>query len=513
MAKRALCLLMSCAMMAPFCRAARPDTLWRISAATHVQLSTDEYSPYYIASRRGGLHTQGRAVMLTAYAGRELDFNRRFSWSIGAECGIGLQNAAKYLYHNAGKGNALYRKVTPKAGWINQLWGMVKWRSMALEVGMRDSYTGIFDSSAAPADYVISGNARPMAQLRAGFIRFVDVPLTRGWVQIKGDFAYGRFTDNGWLRNHFNYLDGFLTTGAWFHHKSLFLRSRPGCRVVATIGVRHAAQFGGTQHVYADGREVAVTRHPAGIKEFLKMIFQTQGKAEGVGGDEAYYVGNHVGAWNIKIDVATGAGLFSFGAQLPWEDGSGLGKRNGWDGIWTVEWQPSASVLKGVSFSYFDFTNQSGPIVWAPGDNPGTQITTPATGGDDYYNNYFFNGWSNYGMAIGTPLIKSPLYDSDGRLRFTDNRVRGFEAIAVAEPFSGVHLKGAMAWRTSIGTPWRPAIKRRSAFSMLAEGSWQLPRCPKLKIGLALAFDTGSLYNAGFGTLCSLTYTFISVKR
>ena len=31
-------------------------------------------------------------------------------------------------------------------------------------------------------------------------------------------------------------------------------------------------------------------------------------------------------------------------------------------------------------------------------------------------------------MAIGTPFAKSPIYNRDGYLRFTDNRLRGFQA-------------------------------------------------------------------------------------
>ena len=96
--------------------------------------------------------------------------------------------------------------------------------------------------------------------------------------------------------------------------------------------------------------------------------------------------------------------------ESPWEDGSGIGKLNGFDGLYGIEYSSgNKSIINGAVVEYLDFTNQSGPIHWAPNDFPGTTIKVQATGADDYYNNYAYNGYQYYGMSIGSPFIKSPL--------------------------------------------------------------------------------------------------------
>ena len=75
---------------------------------------------------------------------------------------------------------------------------------------------------------------------------------------------------------------------------------------------------------------------------------------------------------------------------------------------------------------YIDFMNQSGPIHWAPGDFPGTSLVSQATGSDDYYNNKTYNSYANYGLVLGTPVIMSPIYNTDGQILCLNNRMRGF---------------------------------------------------------------------------------------
>ena len=51
-------------------------------------------------------------------------------------------------------------------------------------------------------------------------------------------------------------------------------------------------------------------------------------------GGEGFVSGNHLGTWDIKAGYAfaNGSELSAYCSRL-WEDGSGIGKLNGWDGL------------------------------------------------------------------------------------------------------------------------------------------------------------------------------------
>lgn len=162
--------------------------------------------------------------------------------------------------------------------------------------------------------------------------------------------------------------------------------------------------------------------------------------------------------------------------------------------------------IDAACVEYIDFTNQSGPIHWAPGDHEGNEIPGQATGADDYYNNYFYDGWANYGMSMGTPFIKSPIYNTDGYLRFTDNRLRGFHAGISGSPTPDIDYRLLVGYRQSLGTPTAPSPHKRQATSAMLEGKYRLPALKGLTFSLQLAFDAGSLTGNRFGAMLGVTY-------
>ena len=82
---------------------------------------------------------------------------------------------------------------------------------------------------------------------------------------------------------------------------------------------------------------------------------------------------------------------------------------------------------------FIDFRDQSGPIHWAPGDHPGTDMTGEATGGDDYYNNSGMNAYMHFGMSMGTPFIPSPIYNTDGYPQFVRTRANDLHILVKHE--------------------------------------------------------------------------------
>ena len=64
---------------------------------------------------------------------------------------------------------------------------------------MKERGSALLNDILTSGDVVESGNARPVPQLRAGFVDFQNVPLTDGWLQIQGELGYGKFADGGWM--------------------------------------------------------------------------------------------------------------------------------------------------------------------------------------------------------------------------------------------------------------------------------------------------------------------------
>lgn len=500
MASDSLCI--DCSVQMPWSNESRPFAVY--GAAARVNLSTSgNFAPYYVVSNRYGITTQADGVQARAFIYRPLYTETRFSYGFGADVIGGWTKGTDYARYSSSEGWS-YRNLHQPALWIQDLYGEVKYRGVFLTAGLKENNRSIFDNDLNSGDIVMSNNARPVPQIRVGFIDFQNIPLTQGWVQIQGEVAYGKFFDSDWLRDHYNRYNSFITTGSYMQYSRLYLRSNPDKPFSVTVGMQHATQFGGKWEIREKGELVATHDDKLKFKDWFNAFLPWKGSSK-----DGYYSGNHLGSWDIKARYRfhDGSELTAY-AQLPWEDGSGIGKLNGFDGVWGLHYRlpQYTQWLRNVVAEYIDFTNQSGPMHWAPGDFPGTAIPGEATGADDYYNNYMYNGWANYGMAMGSPFIKSPIYNTDGYMRFTDNRVRGFHIGADGAVNANLDWRVLFSYRTSWGTPFLPRLDKLHDTSMLAECRWRLPRNPHFSILGALAFDAGKLYGNNFGGYVTLRY-------
>lgn len=483
--------------------------LFSLDFTTIANFSSGEFAPYYIASNSEALTVQGQGIQEYLRLERPLLTQRRFEYGFGAAMTAGYTSDVDYRRWDSSEGRFAERGRHPGYASLREAWAGVKYRGIFLYAGMKPQADCLFDSALGSGDLVMSRNARPIPQVRAGFIDFQDIPLTNGWVQIQGELAYGKMADSDWLKDHYNYYNSFITTGVYIHYSRLYLRSNPRKPFYVTVGMQQAAQFGGTWQTYSQGVVTSSLENKVKFKDFVNALFPWTGGSSSAQGDIDYYSGNHLGSWDLVLTYRfrNGSELKGY-MQSPWEDGSGIGKLNGFDGVWGLEYRfaPEDKAVTAVLAEYIDFTNQSGPSHWAPGDFPGTTITGEATGADDYYNNYMYNGWTNYGMSIGTPFIKSPIYNTDGYMRFTDNRVRGFHLGAEGQPWPHLGWRALFSYRTSWGTPFLPALRKRHDTSAMAEATFKPASVPGLTLSAAVAFDAGSLYGDNVGALIKANY-------
>ncbi|MDY3136087.1 MAG: capsule assembly Wzi family protein, partial [Sodaliphilus sp.] len=200
-------------------------------------------------------------------------------------------------------------------------------------------------------------------------------------------------------------------------------------------------------------------------------------------------------------------GKFRAYHQTIWEDGSGIGLQNGFDGLWGLEWRSATkSFVSGVVVEYIDFTNQSGHIHFSEDLNKDSAIKGGATGSDDYYNNYSYNGYQNRGMSIGTPFAKSLIYNTDGYMRYLDNLVRGFHIGVKGYLSSEYDYRLLFSTRKAYGTPEHPRATGVRATCFMLEANAHPSWLKGLELKAQFAFDRGSLLGNNTGGMVSVSY-------
>ena len=465
-----------------------------------------ELAPYYISSNQGGYITQKNSALAYASVHHAMNNSSRLSWGAGLTLIGGYASNAGYERYQ-GNGQFEIQKQHPARVWLQVAFVEGKYRSIFATAGQKHKSSPIVNDQLSSGDLVWSNNARPPVGLRAGFVDFQNIPFTKGWLQISGEFGYFREFDDKWLENHYNYYNHFITTGTWLHYKTFHLRTKPTQPLVFTIGAQAACQFGGTAEYYENGQVTRTVKMDADAKAFWRTFIAGSG---GNSAGDSFVEGNHLGTWDLALEYKLlEINKLRAYAQWLWEDGSGIGKMNGFDGLWGLEYYhpyPNALVT-GVVIEYIDFTNQSGPIHWAPVDLPGTHIISEATGADDYYNNYIYNGYQSRGMSIGSPFVKSPIYNQDGYMRYRDNVLRGFHA-AIKGWFNNdwsYRLMGS--YRKAWGTPIIPRAGSVEDLSMMLQINYHTGWYPGWSFSATVAMDHGTLYGNNWGAMLGISYS------
>lgn len=482
------------------------------SVGVTINTGGKEFAPYHIASNRRGTVTQQHSALLSAALWHETDTTKRLSWGAGIEAWGGYASSVDYQRYDPASGMMTPVSQHPARVWLQQVWVEGKHRGAFLTLGQKDIDPGFVNRSLSSGDLVMSGNARAPFGARLGFVNYQNIPFTHGWVQIKGEIGYYRMADSKWLENHYNYYNSFITTHYWFNYKNIYFCTNPSKPLVFTLGMQAACQFAGTASYYERGEMWREIKMKANVKAFWHAFIPGNG-GENLG-DKIYVEGNHLGSWDMALEYKLSSGQTLRGYyQSPMEDGSGIGKFNGFDGLWGVEYRSEGhGVVTGAVAEFLTLMNQSGPLHFAYKDlidetHPhGSEIGFAATGSDDYYNNYCYDGYHNHGMSIGSPMVKSPLYSTDGYLRFADNRIRGFHLGLMGDFGSQVSYRALLSWRKSFGTPFFPHAEPLTGTSMMLEAIYAPQWLHGLEIKAQIAHDHGTLYGNNTGALFSIFY-------
>lgn len=433
-------------------------------------------TPFWMVSNRYGIvPLDANNGYLNAGVFHQQHFGKGFRWSAGLDL-----VAAVPRYHNV---------------FIQQVYAELGYKSLLLSVGSKENRHSLWDHDLSSGDMVLSANARPIPEINLSIPEFTVIPKTKGWMQIKGDFAVGRSFDAGYLKD-LNSKQIYIENTLW-HHKSFYVRikdTQNDFPFSGIVGVQHYAQWGGTSS------DPKIGVQPHSLKDFLRVVCGKEGGDNATVSDQVNVLGNHYGSYDMKLEYTRPDWKLAAYYQHYFEDKSGMIFVNGTDGLWGVQIDlPRFPWLRKVVTEYLVTRNQSGPFHFIIFDHD--KYHGPGGGGDDYYNNgEYKTGSSNFGRGLGSPLLPAPEYNTNGDVDFKNTRVRAWHLAFEGDlsPMVSYRLKYTLT--NSWGTPYTPFLNNKRNSSGLVEIKYRHPRLQGWEFTGAVAGDTGSIYgdNAGF---------------
>jgi Capsule assembly protein Wzi len=396
---------------------------------------------------------------------KDFDERAKFDYAFGMEMDANISKSEKRLFPGE-----LY--VQGKAYFFNAF------------VGMKREVFGNQDPELSSGGLIWSQNSRPMPKIAIESNGYLDVPFTKGYVEVKGGLSHGWFTDNT------------VTKNTLLHHKYAYIRFGGSFPVNLNYGMQHVCQWGGTSPQFG--------KSPATLGNFKRIFFGGSGNSSSPETEQINALGNHIISKNLGLDLNLNSVKVALYWQDIFEDGPVLRMNQAYnyaDGLWGFSLRlPKFKLINSFLMEYMSTTDQSGPWHDLDGAIYG--------GNDNYYNNGVYpNGWSFQGMAIGNPWITSPKYNKNGEISFTNNKVRLYY-FAGTGSISNLSYKGMLSYSENFGSPAYTFRYRKRQLSYQLETSMPLSFMKNTNISLGFSGDYGSMYgHNNFAVLLGIRYT------
>ena len=379
---------------------------------------------------------------------------------------------------------------------LQQAYADIRYKWLGILIGSKEIDSPLLNQQLSSGGLTWSGNARPIPQVWIGLPEYVQV-LPR--LALKAEMSYGWFTDNKYQRKQVG-EDYWYTKSIKYHHKSGFLRiGVPQGKWQLDLGMSLDVQFGGYKSAGMDAGDLGNS-----WKDYFKVFIPSRGDDSSPEGEQIAYQGNFMGSEHIRMTYRHED--FSISAYLEnyYDDFSGMGKLNGFDGLWGIEYKSNhKQAINGFVLEYYQTTNQSGPM-------HGVEFTVvEKTGGaDDYYNNEWYPGWVHWGMTMANPLIASPIYNKDGDMSFKYNRIRALHLGWSGDISNEWTYLAKLSYNKTWGTPFKPIPNILENFSTFASVLYTPHKWKGWRFNASIAFDIGEIYGDNLGCQLKVQKTF-----
>lgn len=415
---------------------------------------------------------------------------------------------------------------------IQQAYVEGRWKYGTLTIGAKEEPMELKDNRLSSGSQTLGINARPVPQVRLALPDYWTLPFGRGWLHLKGHIAYGKMTDQGW-QHDFTQMRSKYADGVLYHSKAGYLKignEDVFCPWSLELGIEMAATFGGTSYIETPNGLQKV-ENAAGLKSFWKAFVPGGGETVEVGTVYQNAEGNQVGSWLVRVNYDADTWRFSVYADKYFEDHSsmfqldydGYGEGENWNSkekrryflYGFKDWMLGASYrakykrnVSGVTFEYLYTKYQSGPVY----HDHTVGWSSHISGRDNFYNHYIYTGWQHWGQAMGNPLYTSPIYNSDGKIVFHNNRFMAFHLGVDGYVEDNIQYRVLATYEEGFGTYDDPFVNKKHDFSFLLEGQYDfLNHTGFLKgcsVKAAYGMDFGSLLGGiNYGAQVTFTKT------
>lgn len=468
-------------------------------------ISHGDNAPFWLTSNKYGLSSienNSGYIRGGIFRGAEADSLRKWRIGFGADLVVPVNYTSHFVVH--------------------QLYADLHYKKASLSIGAKEQPMELKNNQLSSGSQTFGINARPVPQIRIGLPEYWNIPLTRGWVQLKGHIAYGIMTDDNWQHSFTNKQSRY-TDHVLYHSKAGYLRigKKEKSPFSLELGLEMATQFGGTTYQPNRDGTITATKNASNLKAFWNALIPN---GSGDPYEQQYQFtnveGNHLGSWVMRANYEKDLWKASIYADHFFEDHSSMFMLD-YDGYGSgTEWNKrkkskyllydfkdimlgaefnlkQGKWIKDVVVEYLFTKYQSGPIYHDHNPNSPDHIG----GNDNYYNHSIFPGWQHWGQVMGNPLYISPIYNTDGTIRVKDNRFKAFHFGIAGKPTSDIDYRILVTWREGLGTYDTPYTKRMEQTSLLAEASYKChsKRLKGWSAEAAIGLDFGDIVGDNHG--------------
>lgn len=409
--------------------------------------STGDYAPLWLSSNRQGLispYANSSYERVGLFRDASTDSVKK--WRIGYGLDITLnQNAQTKLF-------------------AHQAYLEIQRNIFTLTLGSKEREIDLRNNQLTSGGLSLGINAQPIPMARLD-IDYFSVPGTHDWLQLKGRIGYGMTTDGSWQKNWVeNTSTRRYTSNILYHEKAGYLKigkETASIPLILEAGIQMFTQFGGTNY-NAQGR--GIDDHSDIVnKENLSAFwhaFWPFGSSDTTDGTMSNVAGNMLGSWNMAISWKQNDWMLRGYFEHFFEDHSQLFTQYGvYDHLLGFETKlPSNPYVSNIVIEHISSKDQSGAVYH---DNTST-MPEQISARDNYYNHIIYSGWQNYGMAMGSPLLTSPIYNKLHTLHFQNNRVQAWHFGLSGAPSKEISWRTMFTWTKNWGTycsGWDPTIE------------------------------------------------------
>ena len=363
---------------------------------------------------------------------------------------------------------------------LNELYLGVRFKNIVLELGAKNDAVLWNNLSSSNGSIIKSINARAMPGVNIKTNNFITLPFAKSWLEVKGNFAHYFMNDTRFVDN------------TNLHHKSLYLKSTLSPTFEIIAGLDHYAQWGGRSPQYG--------AQPISFKDYVRIIFGSEGGDSATQGDQNNALGNHLGAYLLQFNYNKEDIGLNFYYSHPFEDTSGREMSNWQDGLYGVfvDFKKNKSIVNSILLEFTYTKNMS-------------NIPRSDVGPDNYFNNSIYkSGWTYHGNTIGSPYFTPKPIDDNGitsGVIVGDNR---FAAINIGANGFLKYLpyKMLLSHTTYYGWFGQEYDPNPYQFSgildiMIPQEKFNLP----FDVSASFAFDAGTYRPQNFGAFLSITKT------